>query len=403
MWEEKFDINEIKELRCKTTLYLGVGAIQKADDICATMKNDGINKIMVVASRSAYKVCGAWEVVDSAFRKHGIECQIYDQVLSNPTVEQVDEAAAQAKAIGAQAVWGIGGGSPIDASKAVAILVEYPDKSAKELFMHSFVPEKALPLVAVNTTHGTGTEVDRISVVSIPDSQFKPAIAYDCIYPLYSIDDPALCVKLPKDQTIYVSIDALNHVTEAATTSIASPYSILLAKETIRLVSKYLPRAIEAPDNLTARYWLHYASAIAGISFDCGLLHFTHALQHPMSAVKPELPHGLGLAMLLPAVLKKIYAAAPEVLAEIYSPIVEDLKGDPSEAETLASGVEQWLFKLGVTSKLEQEGFTREDVDKLVQLVHDTPILSNLVSLAPIENPEQSISDIYMESLQRIC
>ncbi len=228
---------------------------------------------------------------------------------------------------------------------------------------------------------------------------FKPAIAYDCIYPLYAIDDPALMTKLPADQTLYVSIDALNHITEAATTTVASPYAILLAKETVRLVAEWLPRAMEDPNDLEARYYLLYASAIAGISFDNGMLHFTHALEHPLSAVKPELSHGLGLSMLLPAVLETIYPARAATLADIYEPIVPGLTGDPSEAGELAAAVENWLFNLGVTSKLLDEGYTEEDLDELTRLALETPSLGLLLSLAPVEATADVVRSIYAGSL----
>jgi len=205
---------------------------------------------------------------------------------------------------------------------------------------------------------------------------------------------------LPPNQTKFTSIDAVNHVAEAATTIVASPYSILLAKETIRLITRYLPQALSHPEDLVARYYLLYASAIAGISFDNGLLHFTHALEHPLSAIKPELPHGLGLAMLLPAVVKHIYPAVPEVLADIYEPIVPGLKGVPGEAEKIAAGIEKWLFSLGITEKLEDMGFTKDDIPKLVELATTTPSLDLLLSLAPIKATKEVIAKIYEDSLK---
>ena len=312
----------------------------------------------------------------------------------------MDEAVALAREFGAQAVIGVGGGSPIDAAKSVAILLEYPEKTCKDLYTYAFAPEKAAPVVAVNTTHGTGTEVDRFAVVSIPDLGFKPAIAYDCIYPLYAIDDPALMCGLPKNQTLYVSIDAINHVTEAATSKVATPYTIMLAKETIRLVARYLPQAVAHPGDLVARYYLLYASAIAGIAFDNGMLHFTHALEHPLSGVKPELAHGLGLSMLLPSVVETIYASQSEVLADIFEPIVGSFKGEPGEAREVARAVERWLFEIGVTSKLEDEGYTEGDVPRLTELALETPSLGLLLSLAPIEADAKVISNIYRQSLR---
>lgn len=387
-------------MRCRTIDYFGVGAINKFYDIAKDLKeNRDIDKVLLVTGKSSYKKCGAWDVIKPALEKYGIEYVHYDKVGPNPTVDMIDEAKEMGVEFGAQAVIGIGGGSPIDTAKSVAILLEYPDKTGKDLYEFKFKPTKAKPIIAINTTHGTGTEVDRFAVASILEKEYKPAIAYDFIYPLYAIDDPALMTKLPANQTRYVTIDALNHVNEAATTKATNPYSILLAQETVRLISKYLPAALAHPENLQARYYLLYASAIAGISFDNGLLHFTHALEHPLSAVKPDLPHGLGLAMLLPAVVKHIYPATAEILAEVYRPIAPEAKGYPGEAEFVAKRIEQWLFSIGIKEKLTDVGFGEDDIDKLTKLAMETPGLDGLLAMAPVEANEDVIRAIYRDSL----
>jgi len=402
MWEKTVNVNQVFELRSKTLDYFGAGAIQKMHDIAAHLAKLEITKVIVMSGRSSYKTTGAWDVVEAALKNNGISWVLFNKVTPNPTDTQVDEATALAKDFGAQAVIGIGGGSPIDSAKSVAILLANPGKSAQELYEFTFTPEIAVPIIAINTTHGTGTEVNRFAVVTISSKEYKPAIAYDCIYPMFAIDDPALMTGLPANQTLYVSVDAVNHVTEAATTLVASPYSILMAKETVRLVNEYLPKAIANPNDLEARYFLTYASALGGISFDNGLLHFTHALEHPLSAVKPDLAHGLGLAMLLPAVVKAIYPACAAVLADLYAPIVPGLKGVPEEATVAAKGIEDWLFGLGVTSKLADEGYGEADIDRLVELAQITPSLGLLLSLAPVKADASVIRQIYSESLHRM-
>lgn len=392
-------INEIREIRSKTTVYLGVGAIEKIYDIASNLKNMNIDKVLIVTGRGAYRKTGAWEYVEKALEKENITYILYNEVTPNPTVDQVDEAARMGNELGAKAVIGIGGGSPIDAAKSVAILLEYKDKTARDIYEFKFTPEKAAPVIAINLTHGTGTEGDRFAVVSIPEKEYKPAIAYDCIYPLYAIDDPQLMVKLPIHQTCYVSVDAINHVVEASTSKVANPYTILLAKETVRLVSRYLPQALQHPGDLTARYYLTYASLIAGICFDNGLLHFTHALEHPLSGVKPDLSHGLGLGILLPAVIKEIYPSVSEVLADILSPIVCGLEGNPGEAEIAAKGIEKWLYSIGITEKLTDLGFKENDVEKLTKLAFETPSLDLLLSMAPIDADEKVVSNIFRNSL----
>lgn len=399
MWEKDVNINEIKEIRVKTNVFFGVGAITKIEEIAKELKSKGVDKVIVVSGKGAYKVTGAWDYVEKALNNNGIGYINYAKVTPNPTTDAINEAVTEAKEFGAKAVIAIGGGSPIDTGKSVAILLEYKDKTAEDLYELKFSPEKSAPIVAINLTHGTGTEVNRFAVATLLAKDFKPAIAYDCIYPSYSIDDPQLMTKLSKNQTLYTSIDAVNHVVEAATSKVASPYAVTLAKETIRLVAEYLPKAVANLEDPEPRYFLLYASLLGGVGFDNGLLHYTHALEHPLSAVKPDLSHGLGLAMLLPAVVKAIYPEKAATLADILEPIAPGLKGTPDEAEKAGQLVEKWLFSVGVTQKLKDEGFTEADVDKLVNLCFTTPSLDGLLSIAPNEATKERVKQIYEESM----
>lgn len=399
MWIKDVDVNQVVELRVKPNVYFGAGAIYKIEDIAKDMKSKGITKIIVVSGKNAYKSSGAWEVIEKALKNNNIEYTNYAEVTPNPTVDAVDAATKQGKEFGAQAVMGIGGGSPIDAAKSVAILLANEGVTARDVYEFKFAPQKALPIIAINLTHGTGTETNRFAVVTIPETEYKPAIAYDCIYPSYAIDDPVLMKNLSKEQTIYVSVDAVNHSIEAATTKVASPLSISLAKECITLVAKYLPIINKDPENLEARYFLLYASILGGVSFDNGLLHFTHALEHPLSGVKPKLSHGLGLAMLLPAVVKYIYSAKGNTLASILEAIVPDLKGTPDEADHVAKKLEEWLQSVGISQKLSDEGFSESDINKLVNLAFETPSLASLLAIAPIEADKEVVRAIFTESL----
>jgi len=398
-WESSIDINKVIEIRGRNHVFLGVGAILKMKDIATDMAGRSIKKVIIICGKNSYIKTGAWAVIEPALKENHIEYVLFNKVTPNPTDTQVDEATKIALDFGAQAVIGIGGGSPIDTAKSVAILMKYAGKTAEDLYQFRFTPETAVPILAVNTTHGTGTEIDRFAVVTVTKNELKPAIAYDCIYPTWAIDDPALMTGLPENQTRYVSIDAVNHVVEAATTIVNSPFTVMLAKETIRLVHKYLPIALKDPMNLEARYFLLYASMIAGMAFDNGLLHFTHALEHPLSAVKPDLAHGLGLSMLLPSVVKTIYPAQSKVLAELFADVVPGLQGTPDEDMMIAKGIEKWLFEVGITQKLKDEGFTEKDVDRLVDLTFETPSLGGLLGIAPVTADRDAVRKIYSESL----
>ena len=400
MWQNDIDINQVVEIRTRSTVYFGVGAIQKINDIAKVLKGKDIDKVIVMSGRNAYKATGAWDVVEKALKDNNIGYVNFDKVTPNPTTHHVDEATALAKEFGAKAVISIGGGSPTDAGKSVAILLENPNKTASDIYEFKFTPEKAAPIVSINLTHGTGTETNRFAVVTIPEKNYKPAIAYDCIYPMFAIDDPALMVKLSEKQTRYVSIDAINHVVEAATSKVASPYTVSLAREVIELVADYLPDAIVNPNDLKARYYLAYAAMMAGVCFDNGLLHYTHALEHPLSAVKPDLSHGLGLAMLLPAVIKAMYNDKKEVLDYILAPLVTRFE-NPT-ALTVAQDVQSWLASVGVKEKLVDEGFTKDDIKKLTDLTFETPSLAGLLAIAPSGNSKEVVEAIYTDSLSNL-
>ncbi len=399
LWEKDLDINEVKEIRTRTCVYFGCGAINKINDIAKEYANKGIDKVIVMSGRNAYKSTGAWDVVEKALKDNGIGYVNYDKVTPNPTTDAIDEAAKMARDFGAKAVITIGGGSPTDAGKSVAILLKYPNETGSNLYEFKFTPSAAAPIVAINLTHGTGSETNRFAVATILEKDYKPAIAYDCIYPEYAIDDPNLMLGLSPKQTRYVSIDAVNHVVEAATSVVASPYAVTLAREVIELVGRYLPKAIAKADDKEARYYLCYAAMIAGVCFDNGLLHYTHALEHPLSAMKPDFSHGLGLAILLPAVIRNIYASKANTLAYILEPIVKDLRPVAEDTEKAASGVYNWLKSVDVPNKLKDEGFKDEDVEKLTELAFTTPSLDGLLGIAPTKATREAVAKIYRESL----
>ena len=399
MWDKQIAIDQVRAISLRGKIYFGVGAITYIDEIIGELQKEGVEKLLVVTGKNAYISCGAWEVIESVLLSKGVKFAVYSGVTPNPTADQVDAAVQLGVSVGAQAVIGIGGGSAIDAAKSAAVMLKYPDKKCADLYEYTFTPTEALPIVAVNLTHGTGTECNRFAVVSIPEKNYKPAIAYDLIYPRYAIDDPALMTGLSLAQTRYVSIDAMNHVIEAATSRSANTLSIQLAAETIRLVTEYLPLAEKDPKDLKARYFLAYAAMIAGWAFDNGLLHYTHALEHPLSAVKSDLAHGLGLAMLLPAVVENIWQESGPLLAQLFAPFAPGLDGSPKGAAKSAHAVQKFLVAHGVSEKLSDLGFTEDDVPVLTELAMNTPSLGGLLDQAPTFADRVAVSAIYLNSM----
>ena len=137
---------------------------------------------------------------------------------------------------------------------------------------------------------------------------------------------------------------------------------------------------------------------MGGVCFDNGLLHYTHALEHPLSAVKHELSHGLGLAMLLPAVVENIWEAKKQTLAYILKPIAPQIN-ESTSANEASNMVYEWLKSVGVPNKLKDEGFNEGDIDKLVNLAFTTPSLDGLLSIAPTNATKEAVKEIFEKSL----
>ena len=201
MWDNCCDYDTVREIRVKTTAYIGVGAIDKIDGILGNLKNEGVTSVLCVCGGHAYRASGAWDKAEAAALRQGIVLALYNRVMPNPTTDTINDAAALGRAVNAGAVLAIGGGSPLDCGKGAAVLLANPGKSAEDLFCFRFTPQKALPLVAVNLTHGTGSEVNRFAVVTVAGRNHRSIVGHDCSYPRYAIDDPALMTGLSAEQS----------------------------------------------------------------------------------------------------------------------------------------------------------------------------------------------------------
>jgi len=388
--------NKVKEIRTATITYLGENAVTELERILNEYKTKGIKKIGIITGRSSYLKSGAWHRIRPIIETLKFEYLHFNRVSSNPTTEILNEAVNFFKSFGPQLLIAIGGGSPIDATKAVASLLVSDSFDVEGLFLHKWHPAKALPIVAVNLTHGTGSEVDRFAVATIQSIPYKGGIGYRCLYPEYSIDDPSLMKSLSSKQSRYTTLDAMNHLIEAATSTKASAYTIMLAREGIERIVKWLPVVLKEPENTEARYWLLYASLLGGLAIDSAVVHLTHPMEHLLSAINPSLPHGLGLALLLPSVIEAIYPATEDVLLEILKPIVK--KTSRCNAVYLRDLLWDWLGFVGFTEDFQQYGFTHQMLPQLVDELLKLYSKGSLM-LSPVQPAPEVIAKIYSDSI----
>jgi len=235
-----------------------------------------------------------------AAEKYGAEIKVCRCVSTNPTTAQADEAYRDASLFRATVVIGIGGGSAIDVAKAVAAGIASKAKPS-ELYRKARPIRGSVPLVAIPSTHGTGSEVDGFAVLSDEETKSKAAIVSGMIKPKIAVVDPRLTRTLPQPLAGATVVDAFSHAIESYVANNASTLSRGFAREALIAIGRGLRLLDERGWNdLGVREWFHYASMMAGVAIDLSRTTLLHALEHPISFYHPDIHHGIGLALLLP-------------------------------------------------------------------------------------------------------
>ena len=262
----------------------------------------GKKALIVTSSGPSMKKYGYLGRVEALLNQAGIPYVIFDKILPNPIKIHVMEGAALAKENDCDFVIGLGGGSSIDASKSIAVMAANPGDywdyvgggSGKGLP----VPNSPLPIVAITTTAGTGTESDPWTVVTKEETNEKIGFGYDGTFPTLSIVDPDLMMSVPAHLTAYQGFDALFHATEGYIANISTPVSDMYALKSIELIGKYLTTAVNEGSNEEARSMVALANTLSGFVESTSSCTSEHSLEHALSAYHHELPHGAGLIMI---------------------------------------------------------------------------------------------------------
>ena len=274
----------------------------------------GVRRALVVIDPNVRAAGGGRTVLD-ACAGSGVEVTTYDGVTSEPVLEYVEAALERLRAGRCDGVVAVGGGSVIDTAKAAAALAtnggRLPDYEGVDRFR---VP--ALPLVAVPTTAGTGSEATRVAVVTDRQRNVKMMLMADALLPRVAVDDAGLTRTVPPGPTAAAGLDALTHAVEAYVSRRAQPLTDTLALEAIRTISACLPRAWRDGEDAAAREGMMTAQLQAGLAFSNSSVALVHGMARPLGAYF-GVPHGLANAILLPAVLRFTLPGAPERFAHI--------------------------------------------------------------------------------------
>jgi alcohol dehydrogenase len=265
-------------------------------------KLPGKKALIVISAGKSIRSNGYLQRVEDELRKANIESVVFDKIQANPVKRHVSEGAAFAKANGCDFVIGLGGGSTIDSAKAIAIMAtnegDFWDYIGGGSGGKKAIPTWPLPIVAITTTAGTGTEADPWLVITKEDTNEKIGSGYEGTFPVLSIVDPELMLSVPSHLTAYQGFDALFHSTEGYINKTANTLSDLYSLEAIRLIARSLETAVKDGSNLKAREDIALGNTLAGMVESTSGCISEHSLEHAMSAYHPSLPHGAGLIMI---------------------------------------------------------------------------------------------------------
>lgn len=315
-------------------------------------------------------------------RSANIDVVLYDCVESNPKASNIDDAVQLFKDERCDFVIGLGGGSAMDAAKAVAVVAK------NGCYIRDYVPmikatrkniKESFPVICISTTAGTGSEVTMFSVITIPETMEKPGLGYECMYPKLAIDDPMLTLSMPASVTAEVGIDTFFHAMENHLSKSAHVFTDMYALQAMKWVIEYLPIAIDDPGNVEARSYLHLANLIAGYAITIGTPATLHAISHAISGIT-DIAHGQALAMASIDFIKFTHHANVSRYAQVarlFSSTLSDAS-DNQAAEALPMLLQEFLSLIGLPSSLQSLKFSDDEIQKIAQDIFiATPRIAN--------------------------
>ena len=288
---------------------------------------------------------------ESILQSRDIRVVPFTSVTSNPTSDEVEIGTAVAHEANVEAIVALGGGSPIDVAKGIALLLANGGSYTDYLWAGKAITHRSWPLIAIPTTAGTGSEVSKVAVVSDKDIPFKKGVLSPLMYPHVAVVDPDLTVGLPPALTAATGIDTFVHAFEAYVGIRTNPFSDQLALAGLRSVWNYLPRATKRGDDMEARQEMMLAALWGGIAMDQAGLGLVHALSGPLSS-HFHLHHGLANAIILPHVVRFNLSAVPIARRRNLNKVF-GLKASAGE-EALVEVLIGFLSELGLPSSLDE-------------------------------------------------
>ncbi|CAI08744.1 L-threonine dehydrogenase [Aromatoleum aromaticum] len=340
---------------------MGAGCLA---DAMAAIRSYGFRHALIVTDAGLARA-GVADKVAALLAEQDIQATVFDGAKPNPTVGNVEAGLALLRDKQCDCVISLGGGSPHDCAKGIALVAtnggrigdyEGVDRSAK--------PQ--LPLVAINTTAGTASEMTRFCIITDEARHIKMAIVDRNVTPILSVNDPTLMVAKPAALTAATGMDALTHAVEAYVSTAATPITDACALKAVTLIAANLRRAVADGNDLDAREQMAYAQFLAGMAFNNASLGYVHAMAHQLGGFY-DLPHGVCNAVLLPHVEAFNASFSATRLADVARAMGADVDAldDAAAAEGCLAAIRRLAADVGIPAGLTQLGVKAEDIPTL--------------------------------------
>jgi alcohol dehydrogenase len=363
---------------------MGAGALQEAASRIATY---GYRRALIVTDSHAATRALA-EQISGLLRPHDIQSFIYTGVQPNPTTKNVEDGLELMRENMCDFVISVGGGSPHDCAKGIALVASNGGK-IEDYEGVDRSPKPQLPLIAINTTAGTASEMTRFCIITDVARHVKMAIVDKHVTPILSVNDPVAMATMPAGLTAATGMDALTHAVEAYVSIAATPITDACALKAITLIQQSLRRAVADGQDMEAREQMAYAQFLAGMAFNNASLGYVHAMAHQLGGFY-DLPHGVCNAVLLPHVEAFNAPSCAARLADVAVAL-----GAEASADAALAAIRKLSADVGIPSGLAQLGVKEADLDTLANnALKDACGLTN-----PVQPTHEQVVGIYRAAM----
>jgi alcohol dehydrogenase class IV len=381
------------ELHLPQDLLIGGGT---SDDLAEHIARIGIERPLVVSDRFLLEKGPAGPLVER-LGAGAAAVAVFGDVQPDPTLDNVEGALQALREHKADGVVAIGGGSPMDTAKAAAVAFAN-EGDVRTYAGYNQVPGPGLPLVAVPTTAGTGSEVTRVAVITDTERDVKMMMLDGHLMARVAISDYRLTMSTPPALTSWVGVDSLTHAIEAYVSTRATVLTDMLALKAARLIGAHMRRVVENPDDEPGREAMMLGATLAGAAFSNSSVALVHGMSRPIGA-HFHLAHGLSNALLLPTVTRFSVSGAPERYAHVSRAmdLATDEDSDKVACDRLVDELEQLNADLGIPS-LSQADVDREHFDRVVEDMAQAALDSGSPGFNPEPATKEQIVELYREA-----